>query len=61
MTNLYIIGKYVEGNSIPSLLEVKIRRKQLGKLESSKYLGVTFDGNLRWDKHIESLLIIKTK
>ena len=52
------VGNYCD--SVPKHTEVKIRDKDLNRVEICKYLGVMFDYNLNWNKHIE-YIIKKTK
>ena len=47
-------------NSVPNNVLIKINDKLLNRVESHKYLGVIFDYNVKWDKHINSI-INKTK
>ena len=51
-------GNYTD--SIPTRINVKIQDKNMARVENYKYLGIFFDCNLKWDKHIE-YLINKTK
>ena len=44
---------------MPNQLDVTIN-KSVNRVESCKYLGVIFDYNLKWNKHIK-LIISKTK
>ena len=51
-------GNYCD--SVPNQIDIKIKDKEINKVESCKYLGIIFDYNLRWDKHIQ-YIIKKTK
>ena len=52
------VGNYCD--SVPKHIEVKIRDKDLNRVEVCKYLGVMFDYNLNWNEHIQ-YIIKKTK
>lgn len=47
-------GNY--SNSVPSVMNIQIANQSIKRVEYCKYLGVIFDFNLRWDKHIEFIL-----
>lgn len=49
-----LFGNY--GNSIPVTLVVKICNNQIKGVENFKYLGITFDSNVRWNKHVENVI-----
>ena len=51
-------GNYCD--SVPNQIDIKIKDKEINRVESCKYLGIMFDYNLRWDKHIQ-YIIKKTK
>lgn len=51
-------GSY--SDSVPKKFEIKINNETLKRVNETKYLGIIFDTNMRWDKHIENL-INKTK
>ena len=37
----------------PKNLNININRIKLKRVESTKYLGIVFDSNMRWNEHIE--------
>ena len=43
-------------DSVPSILEIKINNESITRVESYKYLGIYFDHNLKWDKHIQWIM-----
>ena len=45
---------------IDQKIDIKIKDKEINRVESCKYLGIMFDYNLRWDKH-KQYIIKKTK
>ena len=47
-------------NSVPDNANILIGNYSIKRVESHKYLGLIFDYNMRWDKHIEGL-VKKTK
>ena len=47
-------------DSIPESIEVMINGNQLKRLQSCKYLGVTYDFNMQWNVHIKNI-VSKTK
>ena len=51
-------GNYCD--SVPNQIDIEIKDKEINRVESCKYLGIMFDYNLRWDKHIQ-YIIKKTK
>ena len=51
-------GNYCD--SVPNQIDIKIKDKEINRVESCKYLGIMFDYNLRWAKHIQ-YIIKKTK
>lgn len=51
-------GSYV--GSVPAQINIKIRDKNITRVESVKYLGIVIDYNLNWNKHIQ-YLVKKTK
>lgn len=57
-TTFISFGNY--SDSVPHEIELKINDIKLERVESTKYLGVIFDYNMKWDKHIE-YIINKTK
>lgn len=52
------IGNY--SNSVPSEIEIMIQNQKITRVEEHKYLGIIFDYNMKWDKHIENI-VNKTK
>ena len=48
------VGNYCD--SVPKHIEVKIRDKDLNRVEVYKYLGVMLDYNLNWNKHIQYII-----
>lgn len=51
-------GNY--SDSVPKLVEIKIKDIYVKRVDCCKYLGIIFDSNVKWDKQIE-YLISKTK
>ena len=47
-------GSY--SNSIPHDLNIQINNISLEQKNKVKYLGIIFDSNLKWDKHVEYIL-----
>lgn len=47
-------------DSLPQQIEIKIDSENLNRVRETKYLGIIFDENVKWNKHIE-YLISKTK
>lgn len=47
-------GNY--SDSIPENVVVKINDSQVRRVDESKYLGVIFDKNMRWNGHIEYII-----
>lgn len=45
---------------MPKNLEITINNNKINKVESYKYLGINFDYNLRWEEHINKI-ILRTK
>ena len=43
-------------NSIPHGLNIQINNIPLEQENEVKYLGIIFDSNLKWDKHVEYIL-----
>ena len=52
------IGNYRD--SIPIKLDIRIHKQNIERATHYKYLGLIFDFNMKWDKHIE-YIINKTK
>lgn len=48
------LGSYVD--SLPRDMNIVIRGKKVNRVDHCKYLGVIFDHNLKWNKHIENIL-----
>lgn len=42
-------------NSTPKNLNISIQGKRIQRVENTKYLGVIFDSNLKWEKHIDNI------
>ena len=40
-------------DSSPKNLNININGIKIKRVESTKYLGLVFDSNMRWNKHIE--------
>lgn len=51
-------GNYID--SIPKELEIKINGQNLQRVTSYKYLGITYDFNIKWNVHIDNI-VKKTK
>lgn len=51
-------GNYCD--SVPSEINIEIHGQKIQRVESQKYLGIIFDYNMKWNKHIE-YIIHKTK
>ena len=47
-------------DSVPETIEVMINGNQLIRVQSCKYLGVTYDFNMEWYVHIKNI-VSKTK
>ena len=47
-------------DSVPSTIVVKINGHHLGRVIKYRYLGITYDFNLKWDIHVGNI-IKKTK
>ena len=45
---------------MPGNIEVRINGQQLGRVTDYRYLGITYDFNLKWDIHVSNI-IRKTK
>ena len=59
LERLYItFGNYCD--SVPNQIDIKIKDKEINRVEICKYLGIMFYYNLRWDKNIQ-YIIKKTK
>ena len=43
-------------DSFPTEISIMIHNKKIERVESCKYLGVFFDYNMKWDKHIEYMV-----
>ena len=56
---MYItFGNYCD--SVPDTLNIKIQNQQTKRVHSFKYLGIYFDFDMKWNRHIE-YIINKTK
>ena len=42
-------------NSTPGNLNICIQRKQITRVDNTKYLGIIFDKNMRWEIHITNI------
>ena len=51
-------GNYCD--SVPGTINIKINNQLINRVNEAKYLGIYFDSNMKWNKHIE-YLINKTK
>ena len=40
-------------NSVPETFNIAIQNQKIRRVMACKYLGIHFDYNMRWDKHIE--------
>ena len=47
-------GNYKD--SVPRAIEVTINNQIVERSESSKYLGITYDSNMKWDVHINKIV-----
>ena len=47
-------------DSVPANFDIFIDKRKLKRVESCRYLGIIFDCNLKWDKHID-FIIKRTK
>lgn len=47
-------------DSVPAQVDISIMGDNIKRVEQTKYLGIIFDSNLKWDKHID-YIIKKTK
>ena len=47
-------GNY--SDSVPRTINIEINGEQLKRVTETKYLGINFDTNMRWSKHIEYLI-----
>ena len=43
-------------DSVPTEISIIIHNQKIERVESCKYLGVFFDYNMKWDKHIEYMV-----
>ena len=43
-------------DSVPTEISIMIHNQKIERVESCKYLGVFFDYNMKWDKHIEYMV-----
>lgn len=43
-------------NSVPTEINIKIEKQKIQRTENYKYLGVYFDYNMKWNKHIEHVI-----
>ena len=39
-------------DNTPKYLEINIQGNKINRVESTKYLGIIFDSNMRWNEHI---------
>ena len=42
-------------NSTPKNMNISIHNKQIQRVDNTKYLGVIFDSNMKWDVHISNI------
>lgn len=47
-------GSYVD--SVLKSIDIKIGPQKLNRVTSWKHLGIIFDFNMKWDKHIEYII-----
>ena len=52
------VGNYCD--SVPRKIEIEIHKQKIKRVTDYKYLGIIFDFNMKWDKHIQ-YIINKTK
>ena len=45
------VGNYCD--SVPRENEIKIHKQKMKRVTNYKYLGIIFDFNMKWDKHIQ--------
>ena len=43
-------------DSVPQTINITINNERINRVTEAKYLGVLFDTNMKWDKHIEYLI-----
>ena len=48
------LGNYCD--SVPRTLNIKIGTQSIKRVKSNKYLGLHFDYNMKWDKHIRYII-----
>ena len=48
------LGNYCD--SVPNTVNIKIGTQLINIVESHKYLGLHFDYNMKWDKHIRYII-----
>ena len=41
--------------STPKNMNISIQGKNIKRVENTKYLGVTFDSNMKWESHIKNI------
>ena len=48
------VGNYCD--SVLRKIEIDIHKQQIKRVTDYKYLGIIFDFNMKWDKHIQYII-----